>query len=107
VHLKKNGLNSLSGQKTGQVGTLPQSHQKLLDQYLHQPRPLHTRRTLDQYHYFSLDDEGITYRDETQTLSLYYIQSSGGSSTHEAGRVHDFPLLMVDQLWLWMLDKSL
>ncbi|KAK4115959.1 hypothetical protein N656DRAFT_410271 [Canariomyces notabilis] len=79
----KNGLNSLSGQKTEQVGTLPQSHQKLVDHYLHRPRPLHTRRTLDQYHYFSLDDEGITYRDETQTLSLHFIQSSGGSSTHE------------------------
>jgi hypothetical protein len=52
---------------------------------------LHIRRTLDQSYYWILAD--TTKRDNSQVVG-------------RATRVAEEKLLMVDQLWMWILDGS-
>jgi hypothetical protein len=68
---------------------------------LSQP-PLHPRRTLDQFYYSSLAD--TTVRDADQTISKWT-----GSHIDQEGRAragNDSLLIMIDQLWCWVLDES-
>jgi hypothetical protein len=66
-------------------------------------KSLHPRRTLDQFYYPSL---GTTVRrDADQTISKWT-----GDDLPEDGRpraADHSKLLMVDQLWCWVLDESL
>jgi len=73
-----------------------------LAKYLDGSRPLHPRRTLDQFYYSSLPD--TTVRDRDQTISKWT-----GSQLDVEGRtaaVNDSLMIMVDQLWCWVLDES-
>jgi hypothetical protein len=68
-------------------------HAQLMEaQLLSDTRPLHLRRTLDQFFYTTLADTHD--RDRDQVLSKY------GPDRDKAGAR---PILMVDQLWLWVL----
>lgn len=55
--------------------------------------PLHVRRTLDQYFYTTLDNTDA--RDQGQVVYRY---------TKSAGPLVKPIVLMVDQLWLWILN---
>jgi ankyrin repeat protein len=60
---------------------------------------LHVRRTLDQSFYHNIDTES---RDQDQVVYRYQLK----------GKNHDDPdvdpkIVMVDQLWMWILGKSL
>jgi hypothetical protein len=67
---------------------------KLLFAYVHETPPLHIRRTLDQSFYYTLSDQDIRDRDLDQVVYRY---------TNE---VMTSPrILMVDQLWLWIIDE--
>ncbi len=55
-------------------------------------RPLHLRRTLDQFYYSHGDDTGD--RDYDQVVAKYGPLKEGR------------PILTVDQLWLWIIGKS-
>jgi hypothetical protein len=98
---------------------------KVIWQYLTSDRPVHCRRTLDQYGYPSLrntsvrDGDQVLYKrtkpevdpqifkDATTKNKLHTNRSlasrrSGTTNTDEfAARV-----LMVDQLWLWIMDSQ-
>ncbi|RYP15767.1 hypothetical protein DL765_005493 [Monosporascus sp. GIB2] len=65
----------------------------LVNGYLNRERPLHIRRTLDQYFYSGIDTSA---RDMDQVVSRYCKRH------HLQGR-----MLMVDQLWLWVIGKDL
>ncbi|KAI8631754.1 hypothetical protein F5Y19DRAFT_424716 [Xylariaceae sp. FL1651] len=70
----------------------------LLQAYLHnssndQIRQLHPRRTLDQFSYYMLDSTEA--RDNTQVVSRW--------AEKQKVLTGDRPILMVDQLWLWVL----
>jgi len=73
---------------------------RLLSDNLHprDPRipPLHGRRTLDQSYYWKL--ENTDRRDEDQVV---YRGTKAGNSIYRTTR-----LIMVDQLWLYILDDS-
>jgi hypothetical protein len=77
-------------------------YHELLKRYLHQHHPLHVRRTLDQFYYFSLEAREMDARDKSQTFSDYFRNKHSANTHGET----NFPILMVDQLWLWVLDNS-
>lgn len=58
--------------------------------------PLHCRRTLDQYSYYML--ETTERRDKDQVV--YRWAKEQGKSRNQ------IPLLMIDQLWLWILPDG-
>ncbi|KAI1497760.1 hypothetical protein F5X99DRAFT_432688 [Biscogniauxia marginata] len=86
--------------------------EQLITQYLHDKSPLHPRRTLDQSHYGSLRHTGTRDRDQ-----VVYRATSPNQHDHIAGdygscnvcqdESRKVPrLIMVDQLWLWILDEK-
>lgn len=58
---------------------------------------LHTRRTLDQFWYKSID---TSYRDDDQVLGRY-------QKKHQERDKTAIDILMVDQLWIWVLGSDL
>jgi hypothetical protein len=75
-----------------------------LEQYLtpQSGRSLHPRRTLDQFYYSSLIDTSI--RDQDQTTSKW--TGSGVGTEGHTSASDDSLVMMVDQLWCWVLDES-
>lgn len=71
--------------------------EKLLRKYLLNERPVHIRRTLDQSYYWTLKDTQT--RDIDQVV--YRATAKPGKNMEDVKRV-----VMVDQLWLWILDGS-
>lgn len=69
---------------------------RMLRDHLHQDPPLHSRRTLDQSYYWKL--QNTDNRDEDQVV---YRATMEGKSPLRTTRV-----VMVDQLWLYILDES-
>lgn len=73
------------------------------------PSPLHLRRTLEQFRNWpSADntdqqDSGQTVRQESLRQRIYRRRIYGGRDDLP---VLTSPLVMVDQLWLWILDDS-
>ncbi|TGO28752.1 hypothetical protein BPAE_0023g00170 [Botrytis paeoniae] len=68
---------------------------KLLHSHLHENPPFHPRRTLDQSYYFKL--ENTDSRDKDQVVSR---------STNERRKIHGSTrVVMVDQLWMYILDE--
>jgi hypothetical protein len=88
--------------------------QELIREYQHNDPPLHLRRTLDQSYYWTLkstrnrDRDQVVYRGTSPRKELMH------SGTHvkygcEQCQINTrkIPrLVMVDQLWLWILDGS-
>ncbi|KAH7390185.1 hypothetical protein BKA64DRAFT_116535 [Cadophora sp. MPI-SDFR-AT-0126] len=74
-----------------------EADERLLRDNLHQTPPLHIRRTLDQSYFLTLDDTGV--RDKDQVV---YRGTRQGKSYHS----HSTRVVMVDQLWLWILDDN-
>ena len=74
-----------------------ESDERLLRDYVKANPPLHIRRTLDQYYFATLDD--TSQRDKDQVV---YRGTKAGRNLH--GR--KTRVVMVDQLWLWILDDS-
>lgn len=75
----------------------------LLRGYMHDPateklRPLHCRRTLDQYGYYSLDS--------TERRDMDQVIYSWAKNWREKTPAKYRPILMVDQLLLWVLNDG-
>lgn len=70
--------------------------EKLLRAHLQGERPVHVRRTLDQSYYWTLRD--------TQTRDRDQVVYRATNKTHQNPRQPR--IVMVDQLWLWILDGS-
>jgi hypothetical protein len=87
---------------TWEVDSARMKLELILAQHLKGHLPLHPRQTLDQFYYSSLPD--TTARDKDQTISKW-----SGAKLGEDGRpsaVGDSLLIMVDQLWCWVLNES-
>lgn len=101
---------------------------KLVRKYLHTDPPFHPRRTLDQAYYWSLtttsarDRDQVVYRGtrapasqlhqydiEKQCWPVHnelHIKDDSDCTTCRAS-IRQVPrLVMVDQLWMWILDKK-
>ena len=70
-----------------------EADERLLRDHLHEKPPLHIRRTLDQSYFWTLED--TTSRDKDQVV---YRGTRGGTNWNAR-------VVMVDQLWLWILDE--
>lgn len=82
--------------RTDQVTeTAPNGTEKLYKTYLNIDRPLHIRRTLDQFHYRDVID--TSRRDNDQTCHRYCEKHL------KITDVNDRVTVMVDQLWLWVI----
>jgi len=85
--------------------------ERLVADYLHAKPPLHPRRTLDQSYYGALKSTGTRDRDQ-----VVYRATAPEAHEHDPSwelclRCKDdvkkvSRLIMVDQLWLWILDES-
>jgi hypothetical protein len=75
----------------------PRDHgdEMLLRKHLLTPRPVHIRRTLDQSYYWTLKD--TKHRDCDQVVYRDTEKKDPASPK----------IVMVDQLWLWVLDGSM
>lgn len=71
--------------------------EQLLMQDLRSSPPLHVRRTLDQYYFFTLNDTSA--RDRDQVVYRKTLDSRGSCGRNAR-------VVMVDQLWLWILDDD-
>ncbi|TVY18934.1 Ankyrin-2 [Lachnellula arida] len=71
-------------------------YERLVWKYLYDEHPLQVRRTLDQSYYSTL--QSTETRDVDQIPYKYFHQHFTNSTMH--------PVLMVDQLWLWILDEN-
>ncbi|RDL33135.1 uncharacterized protein BP5553_08574 [Venustampulla echinocandica] len=74
----------------------PDRYERLVWKYVYDEHPLHVRRTLDQSYYSTL--HSTETRDVDQIPYKYFHQHFEESTMH--------PVLMVDQLWLWVLGKD-
>lgn len=73
----------------------------LLRNYLFTRHPMHLRRTLDQSYYTNMSDTDD--RDQDQVVERY---AKGQRHWNLRDRM-DPCILMVDQLWLWVLNKGM
>jgi hypothetical protein len=64
--------------------------------HLYSSPPLHMRRTLDQFYYWTVED--TSHRDREQVVCRGTRSLSDPEATTR--------VIMVDQLWLWILDES-
>ncbi|KAI5919149.1 hypothetical protein F4810DRAFT_517492 [Camillea tinctor] len=83
----------------------------LVTKYLHDRSPLHPRRTLDQSHYGALRHTGTRDRDQVVYRATSPSQHNHTVDDENCQVCQDdstkIPrLIMVDQLWLWILDES-
>ncbi len=74
-----------------------EADERLLRENLHRDPPLHIRRTLDQSYFLTLENTAI--RDKDQVV---WRETRAGRSFH----ARNTRVVMVDQLWLWILDDS-
>jgi hypothetical protein len=99
---------------------------KLLQKYLHNDPPLHPRRTLDQAYYWTLnttknrDRDQVVYRGTKSGSFHEYDPWTGKWPEHEEQKItHEegcnecranirkiSRVVMVDQLWMWILDEQ-
>lgn len=72
---------------------------RLVEDHLFSAPPLHMRRTLEQFYYWTAED--TTRRDKEQVVCRSTRHYSDDSDPDSTSRI-----VMVDQLWLWILDDS-
>jgi hypothetical protein len=70
--------------------------ERLIREHLHSSSPLHMRRTLDQFYYWTVED--TSSRDQAQVVCRGTRSRDDPEATTR--------VVMVDQLWLWILDES-
>lgn len=111
--------------KQGRVRPVPEDvskskplEAKVIWQYLGSEPPLHCRRTLDQFGYPNLrntrarDDDQILYKRTKERAEASTKrpkppkQTKKGEKPMQESPVADGKVLMVDQLWLWMVDQK-
>jgi len=63
---------------------------------LHSSPPLHVRRTLDQFYYWTVEDTALQDRKQVVRRGTRSLNDPDATTR----------VVMVDQLWLWILDES-
>jgi IS1 family transposase len=74
-----------------------EADEQLLRENLYRDPPLHIRRTLDQSYFWTMEDTSIF--DKAQVV---HCETRASRSFHS----RNARVVMVDQLWLWILDNS-
>jgi hypothetical protein len=89
------------------------SDEKLIYENLHEDPPLHPRRTLDQSYYGALkntearDRDQVIYRATTPQYHDCVKNENDGKCDQCRDDIKMVPrVIMVDQLWMWILDQS-
>jgi hypothetical protein len=95
--------------------------EKLIEKHLSRRPPLHPRRTLDQSYYWTLKDtcsrdrDQVVYRGTAPSPKLLLLHSGCTKDNPKKDKacpqctenVKKVPrVVMVDQLWMWILDES-
>ncbi|KAK2028547.1 hypothetical protein LX32DRAFT_719942 [Colletotrichum zoysiae] len=87
--------------------------QQLVEKYLHHDPPLHPRRTLDQSYYWTLkstkarDRDQVVYRGTTMDGRDIHRLRKAQVCDHCRREIRKVSrIVMVDQLWMWILDKK-
>ncbi|KAH9206745.1 hypothetical protein DL95DRAFT_486120 [Leptodontidium sp. 2 PMI_412] len=87
--------------------------EKLMLEYLHANPPLQPRRTLDQSYYGALkstqarDRDQVVYRATTPTPHVCMKRTTSDKCPDCHKDIKKVPrLVMVDQLWMWILDEK-
>lgn len=101
----RSGVSDLRAQRTTDKKSKTRDPPTKRDEYLHQAYRawdtegflLHTRRTLDQFWYKSID---TGFRDDDQVVGRYQRGHPHPDKT-------EVDILMVDQLWIWVLGPEL
>lgn len=78
--------------------------ERLVKSYLKAERSVHCRRTLDQFLYYMLPSTEI--RDLDQVIFRSARRAECEKKPRDRAKVSDRPVLMVDQLWLWVLSDG-
>ncbi|RYP58456.1 hypothetical protein DL769_008947 [Monosporascus sp. CRB-8-3] len=65
---------------------------------------LHIRRTLDQFYYIGMED--TESRDTKQVVQRYAVKGFDKIDKNQNDQLLQSKLIMVDQLWLWILGES-
>jgi hypothetical protein len=101
--------------------------EKLLQKYLHFDPPMHSRRTLDQSYYWTLNKTSVRGRDQVVYRSTQpgvfheydhineewpehkeqKITPDRGCNDCQANIRKASRVIMVDQLWMWILDEQI
>ncbi|KAI2893518.1 hypothetical protein CBS13152_4507 [Aspergillus niger] len=88
---------------------------KLIWRYLGSEPPIHIRRTLDQFGYPNLrstvarDDDQMLWKRTKKVVNLndeIRIPAEADDITNTKNTFMDGKVLMVDQLWLWIVDEK-
>lgn len=88
---------------------------RLLRSYIRENPPLHVRRTLDQYYFITQGSTSTRDRDQVVYRGTKPVELPETDEPDEATKAdtkkQKLPkgvrrLVMVDQLWLWILDDS-
>lgn len=86
------------------------TEEQLMIKYLHADPPLHPRRTLDQSYYGALKSTGTRDRDQVvyRGTTPEPHDCIGMAECEQCNEdIRKVPrIVMVDQLWLWILDES-
>lgn len=103
--VKEKGLDLAPEEVERGIKTLSRSRDMsqdeiLLRRYLNRGL-LHPRRTLDQYHYYDLED--TSERDYDQVVERYAIEGHFDNDTYFEWEP---PILMVDQCWVWAIGSD-
>lgn len=103
-------MNKIMGNEHG-VTLLPGINQALgpLHQgYIHSGE-LHPRRTLDQFYYYMLSNVDIDKRDRDQVVHRWVkeVNKKYNKKRMYDELIVDPKIIMVDQLWLWVLDNRM
>ncbi|KAE9362676.1 hypothetical protein N431DRAFT_144786 [Stipitochalara longipes BDJ] len=81
------------------ISEKPDRYEKLVWTYLLNEHPLHIRRTLDQSYYGVL--ASTEDRDKDQVPFKFFKEHY-----QDEAKAKQYPVLMVDQLWLWVLNDN-
>lgn len=75
-------------------------YQQLLNAY--DDKIIHGTRSLDQFYYHSLPD--MKDRNKNQVVTRSFLGGKHGNGVTD--NVECWPILTVDQLWLWVIDEG-
>jgi hypothetical protein len=85
--------NTENNKAEGKLEKHKSSDEKLIRRFLTSDPPLHIRQTLDQFHYYMTEDTSA--RDADQVIGRYFSMKFPKKPV---------PIMMVDQLWLWIVN---
>ncbi|KAK1759132.1 hypothetical protein QBC47DRAFT_397946 [Echria macrotheca] len=85
----------------------------LIEAYLNSKKPLHCRRTLDQYSYYMLettesrDLDQVVYKwAQAENIFKAVVSDLTKDDNSQKDEARHRPIIMVDQLWLWILPDG-